>query len=167
MKNIFKKLCGFLLAATVLASPLSISASEDCCKGFIKKKDVAGTYQFSGFSNSSTPAIGVPQSDAIVGKLTLNCNGTGVLEFVDYVTRESGGTLDPIHRTGVPFTYTLGPINGQGTIILPNFPSPGDLLTFAVSFKSHKCRVTGFSALTTSSTINGGQWTLIQAERFN
>lgn len=168
MKSTLKQLCGFLFAASLLVGSFSISADEGCCsQKLIRKRDVVGSYQFSGFSNTVVPTSPLlPQSQAVVGRATFTENGTGIVEFINGVANVNG-ILTSTPRFALPFTYALGPVNGEGTLTLPNFPLPGDLVTYTLSFKSRKGKVVGFSQLTTTTTLTDGLWTLIQAERFN
>ncbi|MGZ3633673.1 MAG: hypothetical protein ACXU9U_03160 [Parachlamydiaceae bacterium] len=167
MKKSFKKYLGLLMTAALLMSSSALSADSSKCPKRIQPKHVAGTYQLSGFSNSLDGAGSVadPQSQGIVGQGVFNSDGTGTLTFVDLVPI-IGNNIADIHQENVAFTYTVGPLNGYGTVTLQNFPAPGLYPTFAVSFKLHKGKVEGFSLLTTSNTIPTARWTLIQGERF-
>ncbi|MGZ3633674.1 MAG: hypothetical protein ACXU9U_03155 [Parachlamydiaceae bacterium] len=171
MRKSISRFFGVLMAMAALASPSVVSAghhssSEDSIKT-IKAKHVAGTYQISGFSNSldgSGTAL-QPQSQGIVGQAVFYSDGTGILPFVDLVPIIGNNIVD-VHQENVQFTWTLGPINGYGTVTLQNFPGPGLFPTFAVSFKLHHGHVSGFSLLTTSNNIPTARWTLIQGDRF-
>ncbi len=167
--NLLKKFAGFFAAVALLTSPVLISAE---CHHHehrnITGDDVEGYYQTSGFSNS-LDGIGSPtqpQSQATVGQARFFDDGTGVITFVDLVVI-IGGDLVDIHQENLPFTYTLGPINGQGTVTIPNFPVPGLVPVFAISFKKHDGKVTGFSLLIIDNNVPTSRWTLIQGERFN
>jgi hypothetical protein len=168
MKKSFKKYLGLLMTAVLLmsSSALSASSSQKCPKRILPKH-VAGTYQLSGFSNSldGTGSAADPQSQGIIGQGVFNSDGTGTLTFVDLVPIVSNNIVD-IHQENVAFTYTVGPLNGYGTVTLQNFPAPGLYPTFAVSYKLHKGKVVGLSLLTKSNTIPTARWTLIEAERF-
>jgi hypothetical protein len=167
MKSTFAKWFGLLGAAALFASPMLLSAkhhsssheNEHHC---ITYKDVAGTYQISGFSNSldGGGTLLQPQSNASTGQLTLYKNGMGVLNFVDAASIVNN-TLQSLHLEGIEFTYTVGPIDGYGAINFTS-PFPG---TGAISFKKHEGKVVGFSSITTSQP--GSLWGLLQADRFD
>ncbi|HEV8051854.1 MAG TPA: hypothetical protein VGP47_05110 [Parachlamydiaceae bacterium] len=159
MKKHFGKFLVFMLAVAYLASPLSLMAATTF-------KDVAGTYQISGFSNSFPGApLGI-QSQAVVGQVTFNSDGTVVVPFVNFTVVTIAGTVISTPFTNVQGVYTLGPVDGQGSLTLFNFPTQGANPQFAISFKRHCQKIVGFSALTTVNTTSN-LWTLIQGERFN
>jgi hypothetical protein len=171
MKKSISRFFGVLMAMAALASPSAVSAghhssSEHHIKT-IKAKHVAGTYQISGFSNSldGSGSPSDPQSQGIVGQGVFYSDGTGILPFVDLVPIIGNNIVD-IHQENVQFTWTLGPLNGYGTVTLQNFPAPGLFPTFAVSFKLHDGDVVGFSLLTIGNNIPTSRWTLIQGDRF-
>lgn len=152
----------FFLSTLILTSSFTLSAKEIC------ERDVAGKYQFSGFSNSLDGAgtLGQPQSQAVVGQLVFNKDNTGMITFADLVVIINGQIVN-LKRENVPFTYTLGPQNGYGVAVVQDFPSPGVNPTFSISFKKHKGKVVGFSQLVSENNLPTARWTLIQGERFN
>lgn len=163
MKKHLSKLFGLVAAVACLASPLNLMATHN---DIITNKSVAGTYEISGFSNSFPSApLGI-EAQAVVGQITLNRDGTGVIPFADFTIVTIVGTVVTQHFVDVQATYTLGPVDGQGSITLFDFPTTGANPVFAVSFKKRCDRVVGFSALITANTTSN-LWTLIQAERFN
>ncbi len=172
MKKLFAKFLGIVAGAALFASP-NLSA-DHCSDNSFSGKNIKGTYSFSGFSNSldglGIPPAPSPQSQAIVGLVKFNPNGTGTLLTSDFVV--IAGVLTNIHRENVPFTYTLGTIDGtqiDGTAVLtiPNFPVAGTTPVFSVVFKQEKGKVVGFRAVTIGSTPSAQRWTLLEGERFN
>lgn len=160
MKKHLSKLFALVLTLACLASPLNLMADH-----LISAKQVAGTYQLSGFSSSFSGApLGV-QSQALVGQVTLNDDGTGVVNFGNFTFVTIAGTVQTLPLAGVQLTYTLGAEDGQATITLLNFPVTGANPQFAVSFKKRCKRVTGFSGVTQVNTTSN-LVTIIQAERF-
>lgn len=163
--SICSKISKFVVLATILVSPLFSGLHSSHHDNIIRRKDVVGTYQFSGFSNSLDTSTS-PQSEALVGQLVFNRDGTGTISFVDQTAIVTGNLSNSL-LTNLPFTYTLELQNGLGTITVPNFPGSGVTTTFAVSFKLEGCKVTGFSMVTSASTANPTPlWLLIQGVRF-
>lgn len=161
MKKHLSKLFALALTLACLASPLNLMADH-----IIEAKQVAGTYQLSGFSNSFPAApLGV-ESQAIVGQIELNADGTGVVNFGNFTYVTVVGTVVTVPLFGLHLTWALGAVDGQATINLLNFPVTGANPVFAISFKKRCKRVSGFSGLTTFNPTSN-LWTLIQAERFN
>ena len=160
MKKHLSKLFALVLTVACLASPLNLMADH-----IISAKHVAGTYQVSGFSNSFPAApLGV-ESQALVGQVTLNEDGTGVVNFGNFTVVTIAGTVSTFPLAGVQVTWVLGAEDGQATITLLNFPVTGANPQFAISFKKRCKRVTGFSGVTTVNTTSN-LVTLIQGERF-
>ncbi len=159
MKKHLSKLFALVLTFACLASPLNLMADH-----LITNKQVAGTYQLSGFSNSFPGApLGV-ESQALVGQVTLNNDGTGVVNFGNFTVVDILGNVSTFPLAGVQLTYVLGE-DGQATFTLLNFPVAGANPQFAVSFKKRCKRVTGFSGVTTVNTTSN-LVTIFQAERF-
>lgn len=173
--SIWTKNLSRVLLMGLVFSPFFISAHhhDDCSSSEhhhekrIKESDVVGTYQISGFSNSldgpGTPTQ--PQSQSVIGQLQFFKHGVGRIVFVDF-TVVVGGQIFNNHFENIPFTYSLGPINGQGVAVVPDFPVVGTNPTFSMSFKMRNGKVVGFSQLVTASTTPTSRWTLIQGERF-
>lgn len=174
MKKYTQKLLSvlFTVGSLMICSHLSASEHEASfhshCDKSITFASVAGTYQINGFSNSFPGATSLipAESQAAVGQIVFNKDGTGVVTFVDFTVILANGTFTSTHFTDVNFTYTLGPINGYGTLTLQDFPISGVDPVFAISFKKHHHKVEGFSAVTTGNTTSS-LWTLLQGERFN
>lgn len=170
--NLFKGL-GVLAAMAFFASPFALSASHSCGCQPIKPltyKDVAGTYQLNGFSNSldGSGTLLQPQSQAAVGQATFNKDGTGNLNFIEFVVIVNDN-ITRISRTDVPFTYSLESGNGFGTVTIQDFPAPGLNPKFALSFKRHKGKVKGFSQVTIENpgVPSTARWTLLQGKRYS
>jgi hypothetical protein len=165
---------GFLAATAFMTNPVDLSAkhhSSSSCEHQIHQitfQDVSGTFQISGFSNS-LDGIGSPsqpQSEGVIGQAAFYTNGTGFLNFIDF-TAIIAGNISNIHEVGVPFTYTVGPLNGYGTVTIQNFPVPGQNIEFALSFKMHKGKVDGFSMLNILENVPSSIWILLEGNRFN
>lgn len=160
MKKHLSKLFALVLTVACLASPLNLMADH-----YISAKQVAGTYQVSGSSNSFSAApLGV-ESQALVGQVTLNHDGTGVINFGNITIVNTIGTVSSVPLAGVQVTWALGLVDGQATVNLINVPVTGVNSEYAISFKKRCKRVTGFSGVTTVNT-SSNLVTLIQAERF-
>lgn len=158
MKKHLSKLFALALTFACLASPLNLMAD-------ITVKNVAGTYQLSGFSNSFPAApLGV-ESQAIVGQIELFTDGTGIVNFGNLTVVSTLGVVTTLPLAGVHLTWALGAVDGQATITLLNFPVTGANPVFAISFKKRCNRVSGFSGITTVNTTSN-LVTIIQAERF-
>jgi hypothetical protein len=188
MKKLLTTCLGLVIAAAAFASPLTAKCNdenrcenrcEDRCvnvcetscpanPGIITNSDLAGTYQFSGFSNS-TDGVGspvFPQSQAVVGQAIINADGTALITFID-LTAVINNQIVHIHRNNVLATYGLGPVNGQLTIQIFDFPAAGANPVFTASVKTNCGKVTGFSFLTALNSVPTRLWTLVQAERIN
>ena len=191
MNKMFTTCLGLVIAAVAFASPLAARCRENNCENkcearcdarcenlgenlcpdvlrTITNRDIAGTYQFSGFSNS-TDGVGspaAPQSQAVVGQATINADGTALIRFID-LTAVINNQIVNIHRENVLATYGLGPNNGQLTIQIFNFPEPGANPVFTASVRTECGRVTGFSFLTALNSVPTRLWTLVQVERIN
>lgn len=159
--NKINKFFSLLAAVVCLANPLSLMASH-----VTTVKDVAGTYQFSGDSNSFPAAPLGAEAQAAVGQIRLNSDGTVNINFANFTVVTIGGTVISTPFTNVQGTWSLGSIDGQGTLTLNDFPSSGFNPTFALSFKRHCKKISGFSAVITENS-SSNLVTLIQAELYN
>lgn len=167
--SIIRKFFYVCALALITASPLALSADHKDHEH--DKSNVEGKYQFSGFSTNNSGSQQSAQqaqnstTQTFVGQLKLKKHDNGIISFINFSSLDSGSS-GSVRLENVPFTYVLGPKNGEGTFFFNNFPTPGNNTTLGVSFKSEHGVVTGFSAISLNQSGESGA-VLLQGVRFD